>query len=53
MAKLLYSCLTTLNRMTSPDVKDTATKLRAILTVEYEDSPEARKVLASPSTSSG
>jgi hypothetical protein len=46
MAKLLYSCLTTLNRMTSPDVKETATKLRAILTVEYEDSPEARKVLA-------
>jgi hypothetical protein len=47
MPKLLYSCLTTLERMDSDDAKAAAAHIRSILTVEYEDSPEARKVLAS------
>ncbi len=47
MPKLLYSCLTTLERMDSPDAKAAAEHLRSILTVEYQDSPEARKVLSS------
>jgi hypothetical protein len=46
MPMLLYSCLTTLQRMDSDDAKAAATHLRSILTVEYQDSPEARKVLA-------
>ncbi|HTX56254.1 MAG TPA: hypothetical protein VMD47_04040 [Candidatus Acidoferrales bacterium] len=46
MPKLLYSVLTTLDRMDSPDAKAAALHIRAILTVEYQDSPEARKVLA-------
>ena len=45
MPMLLYSCLTTLQRMDSDDAKAAATHLRSILTVEYQDSPEARKVL--------
>lgn len=51
MPMLLYSCLTTLQRMDSDDAKAAATHLRSILTVEYQDSPEARKVLipATPS----
>jgi hypothetical protein len=51
MPKLLYSCLTTLQRMDSDDAKAAAAHLRSILTVEYQDSPEARKVL-NPSSSS-
>jgi hypothetical protein len=50
MPKLLYSCLTTLERMDSDDAKAAAAHLRSILTVEYQDSPEARKVL-NPSSS--
>jgi len=46
MPKLLYSCLTTLERMDAPDAKAAALHLRSILTVEYQDSPQARKVLA-------
>ncbi len=45
MAKLLYSCMTTLDRMTSPAAKAAAARLRSILTIEYQDSPQARKVL--------
>jgi hypothetical protein len=51
MPKLLFSCLTTLQRMDSDDAKAAAAHMRSILTVEYQDSPEARKVL-NPSTSS-
>jgi hypothetical protein len=49
MAKLLYSCITTLQRMTTPDAKAAAVKLRGLLTVEYQDSPEAQKVLTAAS----
>ncbi len=45
MPMLLYSCLTTLERMDSDDAKAAAAHIRSILTVEYQDSPEARKVL--------
>jgi hypothetical protein len=45
MPMLLLSCLTTLNRMDSDDAKAAAAHMRSILTVEYQDSPEARKVL--------
>ncbi|MGC2244598.1 MAG: hypothetical protein WBA06_13310 [Candidatus Aquilonibacter sp.] len=45
MPMLLLSCLTTLQRMDSDDAKAAAAHLRSILTVEYQDSPEARKVL--------
>ncbi len=48
MPKLLLSCITTLERMTSDDAKASSSHLRAILTVEYQDSPEARKVLVPP-----
>jgi hypothetical protein len=46
MPMLLYSVLTTLNRMNSDDAKAAAAHIRSILTVEYQDSPEARKVLS-------
>ncbi len=46
MPMLLLSCLNTLQRMDSDDAKTAAAHLRSILTVEYQDSPEARKVLA-------
>lgn len=45
MAKLLYSCITTLQRMTTREAKAAVVKLRGLLTVEYQDSPEAQKVL--------
>jgi hypothetical protein len=45
MPKLLLNCLTTLQRMDSPEAKAAAAHLRAILTVEYQDSPEAVEVL--------
>ena len=45
LPKLLFSCLSTLERMDSPEAKDAANRLRTILTVEYQDSPEARKAL--------
>ncbi len=46
---LLYWCYTTLQRMSAPDAQKAAEHLRAILTVEYQDSPQARKLL-SPAT---
>ena len=52
MPALLYSCITTLERMTSPDALAAAARLRAILTVEYQDSAQARKVLRSGGSSS-
>lgn len=42
---LLYWCYQTLKRMDSAQARDAAGHLRAILTVEYQDSPEARKLL--------
>ena len=50
MPKLLLWCAQTLERMVSPDARATAARLKAILTVEYQDSPEARKVLAGGGT---
>ncbi len=52
MPMLLLSCLTTLQRMDSDDAKAAAAHLRSILTVEYQDSPEARKVLTPTPASS-
>ncbi len=49
MAKLLYACITTLDRMTSPQARAAAAHLRGILTVEYQDSPQAQKVLQATS----
>jgi hypothetical protein len=46
MPKLLYSCITTLDRMTSSDAKEASEHLKGILTVEYQDSPEAQKLLS-------
>lgn len=45
MPKLLYACLVTLDRMDASSAKTSAGRMRSILTVEYQDSPEARKVL--------
>jgi len=42
---LLYWGYTTLGRMDDAESKQAAAHLRAILTVEYQDSPEARKLL--------
>ncbi|HVA33055.1 MAG TPA: hypothetical protein VNG31_02835 [Candidatus Baltobacteraceae bacterium] len=42
---LLYWCYTTLGRMTDAPAKRAAARLRGILTVEYQDSPQARKLL--------
>ncbi len=47
---LLYWCYTTLERMTDEQSRQTAGRLRAILTIEYQDSPQARKLLEGPST---
>jgi hypothetical protein len=43
---LLYWAYTTLGRMSNAESKEAAKRLRAILTVEYQDSPEAKKLLA-------
>ncbi|MDE2480656.1 MAG: hypothetical protein KGN02_00525 [bacterium] len=45
MPMLLYSCIVTLERMTSPEALAAAAHLRAILTVEYQDSAQAQKIL--------
>jgi hypothetical protein len=50
MPKLLYSAITTLQRMDAPEAKSSQARLRSLLTIEYQDSPEARKVLT-PDTS--
>ncbi|MGA8535509.1 MAG: hypothetical protein WB615_15480 [Candidatus Tumulicola sp.] len=42
---LLYWCYTTLQRMDDQESRGAATHLRAILTVEYQDSPQAAKIL--------
>ncbi len=43
---LLYWGYTTLGRMDNAESKEAAKRLRAFLTVEYQDSPEAKKLLA-------
>lgn len=42
---LLYWCYTTLRRMDDTGAVNAATHLKGILTVEYQDSPQARKLL--------
>ncbi len=42
---LLYWCYTTLERMTDERSRHAAGQIKAILTVEYQDSPQARKLL--------
>lgn len=44
---LLYWTFTTLERMTDAQSREEARVLKAILTVEYQDSPQARKLLGS------
>jgi hypothetical protein len=44
---LMYWCYTTLQRMTDEQSRDGARHLKAILTIEYQDSPQARKLLGS------
>jgi len=46
---LLYWCYTTLQRMNDAQSRAAAAHLRAILTVEYQDSPQARKILTGTS----
>ncbi len=45
MAKLLYECIRMLGRMSTPAVEEEARHLRGILTVEYQDSPQAQDLL--------
>jgi hypothetical protein len=45
MPKLLLSCIKALGRMDAPETKAAAVRLKTLLTIEYQDSPEARKVL--------
>lgn len=45
MATLLYGCITTLERMDAANAQTAAQRLRGILTVEYQDTPQARKLL--------
>ncbi|HET9030751.1 MAG TPA: hypothetical protein VFN49_11295 [Candidatus Aquilonibacter sp.] len=52
MPKLLYSALTTLNRMDTPQIAHSRAAVRSLLTIEYQDSPQARKVLNPDSSSS-
>lgn len=47
---LLYWCYTTLRRMDDAASRKAATHLRAILTVEYQDSAQARKLLSGESS---
>jgi hypothetical protein len=42
---LLYWCYTTAMRMDDLQAKQTAAHMKAVLTIEYQDSPEARKIL--------
>jgi|SRR5580698_187905 hypothetical protein len=42
---LMYWCYTTLRRMTDEQSRDGARHIKAILTIEYQDSPQARKLL--------
>lgn len=43
---LLYWCYTTLRRMSDGTAVSAASHLRSILTIEYQDSPQARKLLS-------
>lgn len=43
---LLFDCYTTALRMDDASAKTTASHLKSILTVEYQDSPQARKLLS-------
>jgi len=45
MPKLLYDAYTTLGRMTTSDAAAAALRMKFLLTVEYQDSPEAKRVL--------
>ncbi|MGH8164475.1 MAG: hypothetical protein ACREP1_09100, partial [Rhodanobacteraceae bacterium] len=45
LPKLLLECYNTLGRMHTPGAQGAATRIRAILTVEYQDSPQARQLL--------
>ncbi|MGZ3504529.1 MAG: hypothetical protein ACXWNK_18820 [Vulcanimicrobiaceae bacterium] len=45
LPKLLLACYQTLGRMHSQDAQQAATHIRSILTVEYQDSPQARELL--------
>ena len=42
---LIYWCFTTLERMTDQQSRQVARQLKGILTIEYQDSPQARKLL--------
>jgi hypothetical protein len=44
---LMYWCYNTLQRMTDEQSREGARHLKAILTIEYQDSPQARKLLGS------
>ncbi len=44
---LIYWCYTTLERMTDVQSRQVARQLKEILTIEYQDSPQARKLLGS------
>ncbi|HEY6450898.1 MAG TPA: hypothetical protein VIX60_09495 [Candidatus Cybelea sp.] len=44
---LIYWCYTTLERMTDAQSRQVARQLKEILTIEYQDSPQARKLLGS------
>ena len=46
MAKILFECITTLGRMTTPEADAAQRQLRGLLTVEYQDSPQAKKLLS-------
>jgi hypothetical protein len=45
MPKLLLELIKTLGRMDAPETKAASVRLKTLLTIEYQDSPEARKVL--------
>lgn len=45
MAKILYECITTLKRMSTPEANAAQAQLRGLLTVEYQDSPQAKELL--------
>lgn len=49
---LLLAGMQTLDRMTDPAALAAAKRLRTILTVEYQDSPQARKVLTAGASAS-
>ncbi|MBV8067417.1 MAG: hypothetical protein JO113_05545 [Candidatus Eremiobacteraeota bacterium] len=42
---LMYWCYTTLERMSDEQSRQAARQLKTILTIEYQDSPQARKLL--------